>query len=294
MRRLTPSPTELSDNQTYLLGLRPREIRDRILESLRLNDLPLVTQTPAGEALDFQILQRLLSENSRIQDELVKLSLASYTAASDVQALEAENLLNFILSRLTPQELLSIQDLLKTNIVDDSVIGHLINLIRLTGLTDPLKFIVLLENSLQGTLNLRRFLGSLDSSTQASLVNFNDLKAQEVNSEILNAINHKESQGLMELEEKASTIETNRLEQVDQIVNRANMQRILMNTGITFGVSGLIWASYRFGIWDSLLSGLTPNRPRPLTESETGVFENMKLFLAGTTGFLLKKGLFRR
>ena len=76
-------------------------------------------------------------------------------------------------------------------------------MIRLTGINDPLKFISILENSLQGTLNLRRFLGTVESSTQLSLVNINDLKAKEVDIDILNAINQKESQGLMDLENKA-------------------------------------------------------------------------------------------
>ena len=40
-------------------------------------------QTPSGEALDFQILQRLISENTRTRDDLVKLSLASYIASDD-------------------------------------------------------------------------------------------------------------------------------------------------------------------------------------------------------------------
>jgi len=298
MRRLTPSPTELAENQTYLIGLRPRDLRDRILESLRLNELSLVVQTPAGEALDFQILQRLISENSRIKDELVRLSLASYNARNlengGSRTLEAETLLNFIFSRLSSQEILSFQELLKTNIIDDTVIGNVINLIRLTGINDPLVFISVLENTLQGTLNLRHFLGTIDLSTQTSLLGLEDLKVREVDKDLLEAINQKESQGLMELEEKASNIETTRLERVDQIVQNANLQRVLMNTGITFGVSGLIWASYRWGVWDSLFSNVISHRPQPMSETETGFFENMKMFMAGTTGFLLKKGLFRR
>lgn len=291
MRRLTPSPTELAENETYLIGLRPRELRDRILENLRLNDLPLVVQTPAGEVLDFQILQRIISENAQARNELVRLSLASYNSTS---LREAETLLNFVFSRLTSSEMLAIQNLLKTGIIDDSVIGNLINLIRLTGINDPLKFVSLLENSFQGTLSLRQFLGTLENSTQTSLDTIQILKAQEVNPEILDAINQKESQALLELDEKASTIEANRLNQVEQMISRADTQRILFNTGVTFGVSGLIWASYRFGFWENLISTVTAQRPRPLAENEASLFENMKLFLAGTTGFLLKKGLFRR
>lgn len=293
MRRLTPSPTELTNNQTFLVGLRPRELRDRILESLRLNDLPLVMNTSVGEALDFQLLQRLLNENPRIRSELIKLSLASYEAGANAVE-EAETLLNFIFSRLHLEELLAIQDLLKTNIIDDSVVGHVINLIRLTGINEPLKFITILENSLNGTLNLRRFMGHLDTTTQLNLVRLDDLEAKKVPQDILDTINDKELQGLAALDEKASAIELRQLERIDQIVLNANLQRVLMNTGITFGVSGLIWASYRFGLWDSVVSNLNTNRPRPINNEEHTMLENFKLFMAGTTGFLLKKGLLRR
>jgi hypothetical protein len=291
MRRLTPSPTELAENQNYLIGLRPRELRDRILENLRLNDLPLVVQTPAGEVLDCQILQRIISENAQARNELVRLSLASYTSNSQR---EAETLLNFVFSRLTSSEMLAIQNLLKENIIDDSVIGNLINLIRLTGINDPLKFISLVENSFQGTLSLRQFLGTLENSTQTSLGTIQNLKVQEVNPEILDAINQKESQALIELDERAAAIESNRLSQIEQIVSRADTQRILFNTGVTFGISGLVWASYRFGFWETIISGVSSQRPRPFSENETSFFENLKYLFAGTSGFLLKKMMLRR
>jgi hypothetical protein len=174
------------------------------------------------------------------------------------------------------------------------VIGNLINLIRLTGINDPLKFISLVENSFQGTLSLRQFLGTLENSTQTSLGTIQNLKVQEVNPEILDAINQKESQALIELDQRAAAIESNRLSQIEQIVSRADTQRILFNTGVTFGISGLVWASYRFGFWETIISGVSSQRPRPFSENETSFFENLKYLFAGTSGFLLKKMMLRR
>jgi len=298
IRRLTPSPP-FSDTETpssYLVSLRPRDLQDQILERLRLNDLPLVA---VGQSLDFQIIQRLLTENSRVKADLIGLSLASYRHREASSFRGAETLLNYLLSKLNETELLALQNILKAEIIDDTVISNLINLIRLTGVSDPLKFVELLDNSIRGTNSLRTFIGTVENSTQGSVLKLELLGQQEVSAETIKAINEQEAQGLLEINARAAEIEAGRFGEVDRIKTKqvADVQRILFNTSITFGVSGLVWVGYRFGFWESVVTLLVPQslqQDNTNNLEKTGVLGNLQLGLAGLTGFFVKKGLLRR
>ena len=297
----------------YLVNLRPNptsgvpdgtpevSAQDQILASLRANELPLVTLN-AEQSLDFQFIQRLSSE-TRIKTDLIQLSLMSYEQLDSTNAVNA--LLNYILARLTEKELLALQALLQTTVVDDTVISNVINLIRLTGTRDPLKFIALLENNLRGTLSLRNFIGGLEVSTGESISQLDTLGSKKVPSEIINAINEQEAQGLSKLNNRADAIESERIAEVQHIQQNANVQRILLNTGITFGVSGLVWAGYRLGVWESLsailydtvhpaLGGSSGASSRSTDPANASLLSKIQLGLAGIIGFLLKKGLLHK
>jgi hypothetical protein len=300
-RRLTPSPTETSENSSFLVSLRPRDLQDQILDTLRSNDLPLINplgnlvdqsvSTDSELPLDFKFIQRLIFENSRIKLDLINLSLACYTSRQTNSFRGAETLLNFLLSKLNEKELLALKNLLAQDIVDDNFLSQIINLIRLTGISDPLKLISILENSLQGTLNLRKFMGSLETSTHESLIKLETYASREVPSEIINAINEKENQGLSNITNRINTIETEHLQEVTNIQRSLNIQRILIDTGVAVGVSSLVWASYRIGVWEYVVSGLNANAPSGVQQTDSSILNNIQLGLAGLTGFFFKKGL---
>jgi hypothetical protein len=300
-RRLTPSPTETSENSSFLVSLRPRDLQDQILDTLRSNDLPLinplafVNQSVSEMPLDFKFIQRLICENSRIKLDLINLSLACYTARQTNSFRGAETLLNFLLSKLNEKELLALKNLLAQDIVDDNFLSQIINLIRLTGISDPLKLVSILETSLQGTLNLRNFMGSLETTTHESLLKLETYASREVPSEIINSINESENQGLCNITNRINTIEAERLQEVTNIQRSLNIHRILIDTGVAVGVSSLVWASYRIGIWDYLVSGLNANAPQSLQsvqQADSSILNNIQLGLAGLTGFFFKKGLY--
>lgn len=293
MRRITPSPTEIINNTgTYLVSLRPAGAESRILESLRLNDLPLVISTATGEALDFKIIQRLLAENAHLKDELIKLSLASYMDRENINV--QTRLINFIFARLENNELFAFKELLKNNVIDDLVISQVINLIRLTGMKDLVKFFEILDSNLQGTLSLRHFLQNVEDSTNSTFSDIDLEGAKKVSKETLDSVNAKELESLSEIAKRAKSIDSEHIEVAEQIERNSDLNRIVYNTGITFGVSGLIWAGYRFGVWDTILNYLTSSKPRPLLEEEQSSFDNARLAMAAATGFILKKGLLRR
>ena len=293
-RRLTPSPTETNENSSFLVSLRPRDLQDQILDTLRSNDLPLVNLPLGGlsQSLDFQIIQRLIFENARIKLDLINLSLACYNSRQTNSLRGAETLLNYLLSKLNEKELEALKSLLKQDLIDDTFLSQIINLIRLTGISDPLKFIELLENSLQGTLNLRKFMGSLDFSTQESILKLETFSSRTVSPEVINAINEKENQGLLNLTNRINTIESERLQEVTDIQQSVNVQRILLDTGVAFGVSGLVWVGYRIGVWEYIVSNISAlNTPSSVNQTDSSLLGNLQLGLAGFTGFFLKKGL---
>ena len=291
IRRLTPSPTETLTTTTsqapaYLIGLRPRSLQDRILESLQENDLPLV-----GEGLDARIIQRLVTEHPNARTELIHLSIANYER-KDTQSAEA--LLNYILSRLQDEELLGLVGLAKATVIDDSIIVNILNLMRLTALRDPLKFLNILDNSISGIVSLREFITAVDNTTGSALRRLIDLSTQPVSPGLIEAIEAREAEERERIEKKAIDIEARSLDRIDEILTQSNTQQLLINTGIGLGVTGLVWAGYRYGLWETIVSSFSDPGPRPLQARDQTFLESMKILLAGTSGFLLKKGLLRR
>ena len=293
LRRLTPSPTDntttsltsITGPNQYLIGLRPRSVQDQIVESLEHNELPLV-----GTGLDARIIQRLTSENPSTREELVGLSLANYRTHTTPEAL-----LNYILRRVQDDELTALIEVLEKISIDNSVLGELLNLMRLTKSRDPIPFLSLLERSAFGFHHLRQFLQGVDLSTSNTLQRLITLSTQTVSPGLIEAVEANELAERQRIEQRAIDIEETAVERINRIIENSNIRTFIYNTSVGAGVTGLLYVGYRAGLWDVVINYLsTTSANRPLQQQDQTFLDSMKILLAGTSGFLLKRGLFRR